>query len=584
MMVQRRRAAILSADAKGYSRLMADDEVGTVRTLIAYRTVMREWITHFRGRVVDSPGDNLLAEFNSAVDAVECALAIQQSLREQNTTLHERRRLEFRIGVNAGDVLVEDQNIYGDAVNVAARLEALADAGGLCVSGLVHDLVAPKLPVSWESLGPRAVKNMDRPVPVYRALLAGASAGARADVALRPTYRPSVAVLPFQEFGVGEEHRYFADGIVEDVIGALASLPDLFVISRNSTARFRSAPVDVASVGRDLSVRYVLSGSIRRAGDRIRIASELADTETETVLWSDRIEGHTRDLFELQDRLAQKTVTTLAPYVQEAEMRRAVAKRPENLTAYDLMLRGLDLLYHLRRSDFDRAREMFERAIAVDPGYAAPYALTAIWYSIRSNQGWSADLRADFDQASRFAEAALARDPLDSRALTLGGHIKAFILHDYEGAFALFDRALAASPNSSLAWIRSSPAYTYVGEAAEGKRRAEIGLRLSPFDPHLFYTHTALGFACYTSGDFDEAAAWCRRAMAENPNFAANLRFLAAILAAAGREAEARRVGAALLEIAPDFRVDPFCATYAYKDPARRAAMAAHLKSAGLPA
>jgi TolB-like protein/class 3 adenylate cyclase/Tfp pilus assembly protein PilF len=582
--VERRYAAILSADAKGYSRLMADDEVGTVRTLIAYRTVMRDWITHFRGRVVDSPGDNLLAEFGSAVDAVECALSIQRTLREHNASLHERRRLEFRIGVNVGDVVVEGPGIYGDAVNIAARLEGLAHAGGLCVSGVVHDLVAAKLPVTWESFGARTVKNIDRPVQVYRARLPGASSAPSSDMLLRPSYRPSIAVLPFQEFGVAEEHRYFADGIVEDIIGALASLPDLFVISRNSTARFRGGLVDVASVGRDLSVRYVLSGSIRRAGDRIRIASELADVDTQSVLWSDRIEGHGDELFELQDKLAQKTVTTIAPSVQEAEIRRALAKRPESLNAYDLTLRGLDLLYRLGRSDFDRAHEMFEKSIAADPSYAAPYALIAIWYSIRSGQGWSTDLRADFEQAGRFAEAALERDPLDARALALGGHVRAFIFHDYEGAFALFDRALAASPNSSLAWIRSSPAYSYVGEAPEGKRRAEIGIRLSPFDPHLFYAHTALGLACYTNGDLDEAVMWCRRAMSEKPKFTANLRFLAAILGAAGRVVEARDVARALLEVEPGFHVDKFCENYAYKDPARRAALAGHLKSAGLPA
>jgi TolB-like protein/class 3 adenylate cyclase/Tfp pilus assembly protein PilF len=582
--VERRHAAILSADARGYSRLMADDEVGTVRMLIAYRAVMRELITNFHGRVVDTPGDNLLAEFSNAVDAVECALAIQQTLREQNAGVQEHRRLEFRIGVNVGDVVVEGSGIYGDAVNVAARLEALSDAGGLCVSGLVHDLVAPKLPVVWEFFGARTVKNIDRPVQVYRARLPGSSGAPSNNALLRPSYRPSIAVLPFRELGVGEEHHYFADGIVEDIIGALATLPDLFVISRNSTARFRGGAMDVASVGRDLSVRYVLSGSIRRAGDRIRIASELADTDTESVLWSDRVEGHSSDLFELQDKLAQKTVTTIAPSVQEAEIRRAMAKRPESLNAYDFTLRGLDLLYRLRRSEFDRAREMFEKSIAADPSYAAPYALTAIWYSIRFGQGWSTDLRADFEQAGRFAEAALERDPLDSRALALGGHVRAFIFHDYEGAFALFDRALAASPNSSLAWIRSSPVYSYVGEAAEGKRRAEIGIRLSPFDPHLFYAHTALGLACYTSGDLDEAAMWCRRAMAQNPNFTANLRFLAAILGAAGRPVEARDIARALLEVEPDFHVDKFCESYAYKDPSRRAALAVHLKNAGLPA
>lgn len=581
--VERRRVAVLSADAKGYSRLMADDEVGTVRTLIAYRTVMREWIARFSGRVVDSPGDNLLAEFSSAVDAVECAVEIQRGLRERNAELHEGRRLEFRIGVNFGSVVVEGERIYGDVINVAARLEALADGGGFCVSDAVHDQVAGKLSLTWESLGMQMVKNIDRPVHVYRAQLFGPLRVSTSEAPPPPAYRPSIAVLPFREFGVGEEHRYFADGIVDDIIGALASLPDLFVISRNSTARFRDAATDVGSIGRDLSVRYVLSGSVRRAGDRIRIASELADTETRTVLWTDRIDGRVNELFELQDRLSEKTVTTIAPHVRQAEIRRALRKRPENLDAYDFMLRGLDLLYRLKRSDFDRAREMFEKSVAEDPGYAAPYALTALWYSIRVGQGWSTDHRADYEQASRYAEAALERDSYDARALALCGHVRAFLFHDYEGAFALFDRALAASPNSSVAWIRSSPAYSYVGEAAEAKRRAEIGLRLSPLDPHLFYAHAALGFACYTGGDFNDAAVWGRKAMAQNPNFTANLRFLAASLAAADRLVEARDVGRTLLEIEPDFRVQTFCDGYAYKDPARRLALARHLELAGLP-
>jgi adenylate cyclase len=561
---------------------MGEDEVATVRTLTAYRAVMREAIARCQGRVVDSPGDNLLAEFSSVVNAVECATEIQHALRQRNAELPEGRRLEFRMGVNVGDVMVEGDHIYGDAVNVAARLEGMADAGGVCVSGPVYDQVAAKLPLTWQSLGEQSMKNIARRIRVYRACLAPAPWAPSSAAPLRPAYRPSIAVLPFREHDVGEAHRYFAEGIVEDIIGALASLSDLFVISRTSTSRFRDH-VDVASAGQDLAVRYVLSGSVRRAGQRIRIVGELADTETQTVLWTDRIEGGVDDLFELQDRLSEKIVTTIAPHVREAEIRRALRKRPESLDAYDFMLRGLDLLYRLRRSDFDRAREMFEQSIGLDPGYATPYALTAIWYSIHVGQGWSPAPRKAYAEAGRFAEAALERDPLDPRALSLSGHIRSLLFHDYEGAFALFDRAIAASPNSAVAWTRSSPTYSYVGDAEEAKRRAQIGLRLSPFDPHLFYIHTALGFASYTGGDFADAIVWGRRAMSQNPNFTANLRFLAASLAAAGRLAEARDVGRALLAVEPRFRLKPFCDTYAYKDPARRAALADHLRLAGLP-
>ncbi len=582
--VERRLAAILSADAKGYSRLMAEDEVGTVLTLTGHRTVMRETITRLRGRVVDSPGDNLLAEFGSAADAVEAAAQIQHALRARNSRLPETRRLEFRIGVNVGEILAEDDRIYGDAVNVAARLESLADADGICISSVVHDQIAGKLALSWEPLGEQRVKNIPRPVRAYRVRFAPAPSGTATRVQLSPAYRPSIAVLPFREVNIHEGHRYFGDGIVEDVIGALASLPDLFVISRNSTARFRESPVDFKSVREELAVRYVLSGSIRRMGERIRIVAELADTETQAVLWTDRIDGRLDDLFELQDRLSERTVHSIAPHVQNAEIRRALRKRPENLDAYDFMLRGLDLLYRLKRSEFDRARDMFESAIALDPRYATPYALSALWYSIRRGQGWSENQRADHEAAMRLAETALELDPFDARALAVCGYMRALLLHDYEGAFGLFDRAIAASPNSPVAWVRSSPAYSYVGDAAEAKRRAEIGIRHSPFDPQLFFAHTALGFACYTAGDYEEAISWGRRAMSENPNYTANLRFLVASQAAAGRTEKARETGRVLLSLEPAFRVQPFCDNYAYRDPARRSALASHLRLADLPA
>jgi class 3 adenylate cyclase/Tfp pilus assembly protein PilF len=581
--VDRRRVAILSADGKGYSRLMGEDEIGTVRTLTAYRTLMRDAVARVAGRVVDTPGDNLLAEFASAVDAVRCAVEIQEALRERNAELPEGRRLEFRIGVNVGEVIDDGEYLYGDTVNIAARLEAMADGGGLCVSGIVHDQVAPLLPLTWEPLGEQAVKNIARPVRVYRARLAMAGPPPSREGLLRPARRPSIAVLPFQELGVHEEERYFGDGIMEDVVGAIASQPDLFVISRNSTSRFRRGADDVRSVGRELAVRYVLSGSVRRAGERLRITAELADSETQAILWTDKIDGRVTDLFDLQDRLSEKIITTIAPHVRQAELRRALRERPENLDAYDFMLRGLDLLYRLSRKEFELAREMLERAIALDPTYAAPYTLTALWHSIRVGQGWSQDPQADYAEVARFAEAALARDPVDPRALALYGHLKALLFHDYEGALALFDRAIAVSPNSAVAWGRSSPTYSYIGDATEAKRRATIALRLSPLDPHLFLIHTALGLACYTAGDYEAAASWCRKAMAQNPNYTANLRFLAASLAAGGRRPEAHGIARALLDIEPGFRVRRFCDGYAYKDPARRTALASHLGAAGLP-
>jgi adenylate cyclase len=554
--VTRRLAAVLSADAKGYSRLMGADEVGTVQTITGHRAVMRHTVVRFNGRVVDTPGDNLLAEFASVVDAVTCA----------------------------GEIIADGERIYGNTVNVAAHIEALADAGGVCVSGTVYEQMANKLSIAWESLGEQAVKNIPRPLRVLRALL-DTSAPARAREPARvPTDRPSIAVLPFRERGVADEHPYFGDGLVEDIVGALASLPDLFVVSRTSTARFREAPVDLKSVGRDLGVRYVLTGSVRRAGARLRIAAELADVESQTVLWSEKVDGRTSRLFELQDRLSEKTVTTLAPHVRAAEIRRALRKRPENLDAYDYMLRRLDLLYRLRRSEFDSARQMFDKAIALDSTYAAPYTLAAMWHSIRVGQGWSGGETADYEMVMCMAGAALERDPFDARALALCGHVRALRFRDYDGAITLFDRATAASPNSAVAWVRSSPTYSYLGKPAEAKRRALLALRLSPLDPHLFYTHTALALAAYTAGEFEQAVTWGSKARSENARFTANLRVLAASLAAAGRRDEASAVAASLMTVEPAFRVEPFCASYPFKDAYLTIALESHLKAAGLPA
>lgn len=594
----------MSADVVEYSRLMGVDEAGTVRMLTAYRELISDLVHGYRGRVVDSPGDNLLAEFGSVVDAVECAVRIQYALRARNREVLAERQMQFRIGINLGDVIVEKERLYGDGVNIAARLESLAEAGGICLSGPAFDQVENKLPYRYESLGEHTVKNIARPVRVYRLLLedhapppvphVAATKGppapreARTRVTREPRatsrdHHASIAVLPFREYEVPEGRSYFADGIVEDVVGALASLPDLFVISRGSTFPFRGANADVRTVGRKLGVRYLVSGSVRRAGDEIRTVAELCDAESRAVLWTDRIEGPVDKLFTLQDRLCERIVTTIAPHVRQAELRRALRKRPESLDAYDFALRGLDLLYRLRQDEFERALEMFQRAIELDPSWATPYAWSAAWHSLRIGQGWSADRARDDAEVNRLATAALERDPYDARALALCGYMRSFLFHDFDRAIALFARALAASPNSSEAWLRSSPTFSYLGEGAEAKRRAEQSLRLSPFDPHLFLTHTALALAAYTSGEFEEAAAWGRKAISENPRYTASLRILAASLAAAGLVEEARQVVHTLLQLEPSFRVKPFIHGYAYKDAGRRQTLARHLLSAGLP-
>jgi len=398
-----------------------------------------------------------------------------------------------------------------------------------------------------------------------------------------PPGRPSIAVLPFHVHGEGETQTYFGDGVVQDIIGALASLREVFVISRSSTLCYRGAGADVRTVGREVGVGYVLSGSVRRSGDRLRVSAEVAETGRGTVVWASHFDGISDDLFALQDQIAGRVVSTIAPQVREAELRRALRKRPDSMEAYDCVLRGMAQRYHLNLEDFADARTWLERAIALDPGYAAPYALLADWHSIRVNQGWSTDPTADNAEVIRLATAAFERDSFDAMALALCGHVKSLLLHEFDDAIALFDRAISASPSSAIAWTRSSPTFSYIGDAREAIRRAEQGLRLSPFDLHIFFAHAILGLALYVAAEHEEGIRWGRKAREENPRYTANLRFLAVNLAAAGHLDEAREVGRALLAVEPGFRVGRFIEGYALRDPLR-ARFGDHLRQAGLPA
>ena len=569
--------------------LGATVHAATSDAVTSQHAALREAIARGQGRLVPGSGDDLLAEFGSVMDAVECAVAIQHTLAARAGAV-PGQRLEVGIGVSLGDVLVDGKQLAGDTMTVAARLAQLVEPGGIAISGIAYDQVATKLRYRWEALGPQSIEGIKQPVLVYRMVDEDLARSARdleprvraAGRRIHGAHRPSIAVLPFREYDLRDGRSYFADGIVEDIIGALASLPDLFVISHSSTLSFRG-DIDARAAGERLGVQYVVSGGVRRAGERIRTVAELCEAETGGILWTERLEGSTSEVFALQDRLAERIVTTIAPHVRQAELHRALRKHPESLDAYDFVLRGLDLLYRLRREEFEQAHDMFRRAIELEPGYATPYALSANWYSIRIGQGWSVNMSEDVEAVNRLATAALERDPFDTRALALCGHVRSFLFRDYEGAIVLFQRALAGSPNSAEAWLWSSPTYSYIGEGAEAVRRAEQSLRLSPFDPHVFLNHTALALAHYTSGDFESAVMVGRRATTENPRYTAALRIFAASLAAAGRTEEARGVAQALLEHDSTFRVEAFCRTHPYKDPGRRDMLAHHLRSAGLP-
>src|SRR5438270_1004033 len=467
----RRLAAVAFADIVGYSILMAEDEARTHRrwmTLLA--DVVRPRAQRHRGRIVKSTGDGVLAEFPSAIDAVEWAREVQEEVhRAEAAEGTDLRPIALRIAVHIGDVMTTADDIYGDGVNVAARLQEYGEPGGIILAEAVCNLVRGTIGARPRDLGFLRLKNL-RPVRAYAldgprssTLRTGSSRGSR----------PSIAVLPFVEHGVPSEHTYFGDGVVEDIVGGLASLQELFVISRNSTLKYREHLTDLALIGNELGVRYILSGSIRRTANRIRISAELADAETLGVLWSDRVSGDLADLFTVQDRLAERVVQTIAPNIYGAEIRRVARKRTENFGAYDYMLRGLDLLYRLTPQEFNQAHEMFEKSIELDESYAAPHALLSLWHSIRTQQGWSPDPPQDLAAVDRFAAAALERDPLDVWALSLSGHLRSLLFRDFETALVLFDRAINVSPNSAFAWARSSPTFCYMGDGAESRRRAE---------------------------------------------------------------------------------------------------------------
>lgn len=577
----RRLVVVAAFDVVGFSAIVEKDEDNALAAWRALRREIDPLIARGGGRIFKSLGDGLLIEFTSPVEATHSALEVQAAVARMAP--HRGIRFTLRCAIHMGEVIVEGSDLLGDGINVVSRLQQHAPEGGVLVSAAVMDLVGGRIDAPIKDLGTLKLKNISRPVHAY-AVGAGKRPRSTPAIDSFQRRRPSIAVLPFTD--QTEEttaNSYFSDGLVEDIISALSCLPELIVISRTSVLRYRGAAQDPRQIRRDLGVRYMLSGSVRRAGNKVRLSAELADCESGATIWSDRFAGQAGDLFELQDELSARVVATIAPQVQEAELRRVLRKRPESLDAYEYVLRGLDLLYRFEDDKFEQALPMFQRAMALDPTYATAHALAAGWYSVRINQGLSPDPVADLKEAERLSRLALTLDRFDPYALSLCGHVRAFLFRDYDHAIELFDRALAANPSSAIAWLRSSATFSYIGETREARRRADIGLRLSPYDAHVFYSYSILALACYAAGDYAEAAIWARRSAALNPRFTANLRFLAASLAASGQIEEARKAALDLLRVDPKFSAMRFAEGHAFKDPAKRRLFGEHLVLAGLP-
>ncbi len=545
----RRLAAILAADVAGYSRLMGADEEGTLERLKALRRELVDpKIAEHKGRIVKTTGDGLLVEFPSVVDAVRCAVEVQQAMPERNLGIAADSRIELRIGINLGDVIVEGDDLYGDGVNIAARIEALADAGGVFVSNTVHDHVRDRLPFVFEDLGEQQVKNIARPVRVYRVREAAPKAPGQPVLPLPD--KPSIAVLPFANMSGDPEQEYFADGMVEEIITALSRIRWLFVIARNSSFTYKGQAIDVKRVGRELGVRYVLEGSVRKAAGRVRITAQLIDAANGAHLWADRFDGALEDVFELQDKVAISVAGVIEPALQAAEIARSANRPTNDLTAYDLYLRALANFPWLRKEQLLEARDLLSQAIARDPRYGLALAWGGICHLRLCFDGWAEDPVASRHQAVALAERALAVADDDAGVLTNAALVLGRTGEDINTAIALIDRSLALNPSSARGWYASGFIRVHAGQYDAAIEHLERSLRLSPRE-YLAAPRLALGMAHFFSGRFAQAAEILAMSTREGASATAYC-FLASCYGHMGRLDEARAVIERLRAIAPN--------------------------------
>jgi pentatricopeptide repeat protein len=549
--VERRLAAIFAADVAGYSRLMGKDEAGTLARLKAHRRELIDpAIAEHKGRVVKTTGDGMLVEFPSVVGAVRCAVDMQRAIAERNASVPADRRIEFRIGIHQGDVVVEDGDIFGDGVNLAARLEGLAEPGGICVSERVQGDAAGKVDAVFEDLGAQQVKNIARPVHVYRIRPAPTGAGETQAPALPLPDKASIAVLPFQNLSGDPEQEYFADGMVEEIITALSRIRWLFVIARNSSFTYKGQAVDVKRVGRELGVRYVLEGSVRKGGGRVRITAQLIEAESGAHLWADRFDGSLEDVFDLQDRIATSVAGVIEPTLQAAEVQRASRRPTNNLAAYDLYLRAYAQMLSPAR-DIPQVLRLLDEALARDPDFGPALAWAAISHLVCFSSGWSDDPEEERRKGLARGRRALqvaGDDPaiLANAAFALAG----FGEEDIDAMIALVDRALALNPGFARAWHASGGIRLYAGQTDVAIEHIENSLRLSP-RARVGWGNYVIGNAYFLSGRLEEALPKLSLAVQEDPNFPPSYVSLVSCYARMGRLHEAREVLGRLRKIAP---------------------------------
>jgi len=550
--VQRRLAAIVVADVAGFSTLMGKDDGGTVARMRSLRSeIIEPRVTQHRGRVVKTTGDGFLFEFGSPVDAVECSAAIQEALACEDHG-HPSPTLQLRIGINLGDVIIEaDGDIYGDGVNIAARLEQMAAPGAICISGKVYEEVKDKLPYSFEDHGERTVKNIARPVRVYS--LCGGLAGADGSHLAIPD-KPSIAVLPFNYMSDVSDGEFLADGLSEDIIAALSRIRSFFVIARNSTFTYKGRAVNVQQVSRELGVRYILEGSVRRIRERVRITAQLIDAVTGMHLWAHRYDGTVEDIFDLQDRITASVVGSIQPSIRAAEIERARRKRPDSLNAYDLVMHALPYVWSLDEKSNAAATPLLDEALRLDPTYPLALSLSSWCSGQRIIYNWSKDPESDKRNALEKARIAAELASDDPFVLTVLGAAHT-ITREFQAALLLLEKALALDPNSAWTWNRSGWLRTFLGEPEVGIRHFERAIRLSPFDPTVFNSYAGIGDAHFVAGRYAKAIVWLEKARFANPKAAWINRFLAASYALSSDQPSAEACVKRLLAAYPNLTV-----------------------------
>jgi TolB-like protein/class 3 adenylate cyclase/Tfp pilus assembly protein PilF len=593
--IERRLAAILAADVVGYSRLMGADEVGTLQALKAHRReVVDPAIAAHNGRIVKTTGDGMLVEFGSVVDAVTCAMSVQKSMADRSSTSidpsnsNSTPRIVFRIGINIGDIIIDGADIFGDGVNVAARIEAECEPGGVYLSANAFEQIRSKTSFAFDDMGERHLKNIERPTRVYSARIGEPQAAPQNNeqvITGKPLSlpdKPSIAVLPFQNMSGDPEQEYFADGMVEDIITALSRFQSLFVIARNSSFTYKGKAVDIKQVGRELGVRYVLEGSVRKAGGRVRITGQLIEAATNRHIWADKFDGALADIFDLQDQVTMSVVGLIAPKLEQAEIERAKQKPTDRLDSYDFYLRGTELVSTRTLSALPEALELFKKAFERDPEYAAAYAMAA--WTILLQQGisgvpLSAEMRAD---AIRLADLGSRKGTDDAFVLARSGHVLTYLGHEYDRGASMVEQAVALNPNLAIAWHSRGWVSLMCCEDERAIESFERMIRLSPLDPLRVRAWGGSSFALFALGRYEDGFLSGKKAV----QFITDAQSMGAYIVnavRAGHAVEAREAVAQLLKLHPDFRASHAQKAFPMRSQEAKDRITAALRDAGLP-